>query len=184
MKKYRYTPLTQQPYCCVPTIIQIVLLRRNMQLFSQEEIGYELGLTVPKKYKRILPKARTGKKPPAGWGTQVQVPKYSINHFFKKFKLPLKEEYSPVSKIKNIKQWIKKQLEEDKDLIVCFNYGKLYSGKGEHVSLLESIHDNMVILVDSEQKVPKYRTVKLNKLIEAMKYHEKKQGGFWIISKK
>jgi ribosomal protein S24E len=71
----------------------MVLLRRNIPLMSQEEIGYQLGLTVPKKMKKILPKARTGKKPIAGWGTQAQKPKHSINKFFERNNIKLKEVY-------------------------------------------------------------------------------------------
>ena len=71
-------------------------------MFTQEEIGKEFGLTVPKSYKELLPGAGTGKMPPAGWGTQVNKKEYSINKFFLKYNLPLKEVYYPLLKIKNI----------------------------------------------------------------------------------
>ncbi len=97
MPRKPYIPLTQQPFCCVSTCIQMILLRRGLPLYSQEEIGYELGLVVPKEYANLFQKVRTGKKPSAGWGTQINKPNYSLNNFFLKYKIPLKKEYFPPS---------------------------------------------------------------------------------------
>ncbi len=47
-KDSRYIPFSQQPYCCVPTSIQMVMYRHNIPLVPAEELGYHLGLTVPK----------------------------------------------------------------------------------------------------------------------------------------
>jgi hypothetical protein len=90
----------------------MILLRRKLPMFAQEDIGYELGLIVPKRYKKLLPKARTGKRPHAGYGTQVGKEKYSINKFFKKHGIPLKEEYFPLEKIENVKKWIREQIKK------------------------------------------------------------------------
>lgn len=94
MKMKKYLPITEQPYCCVPACIQMILLRRNMRLISQEEIGYDLGLIVPQKYKSLFKKVQMGKKPKAGWGTQTGKPVYSINNFFRKNKINLKKNVS------------------------------------------------------------------------------------------
>ncbi len=186
IKTSRYIPLTQQPFCCTPTCIQMILLRRNLIIFSQEEIGYDFGLTVPKKYKKLLPNAKTGKKPSGGWGTQVNKKEYSINNFFRRHKIQLKEDYFSVSRVKNIKEWIKEQIKKNNDIIVCFDYGKLYGGKGQgHVSILNSILDKCVTLIDPKYDVPKYRKVALERLIKSMEFHgEKNNGGFWLISPK
>jgi hypothetical protein len=153
-------------------------------MFSQEDIGYDLGLIVPKKYKKILPNARTGGRPPAGWGTQIGKKEYSLNRFFKKRKLPLKETYYPLSKIDDAKEWIKDQIKRESDIIVCFNYGKLYGGEGfGHVSILDSIKNDAVTLIDPERNVPKYRKVKLKQLLNAIEFHgEKNRSGFWLVS--
>ena len=76
MKKY--VPITEQPYCCVPACIQMILLRRGIPLKSQEEIGYNLGLIVPQRYKNLFGKVRTGKRPKDGWGTQTGKLIYSL----------------------------------------------------------------------------------------------------------
>ena len=181
MKKH--IPLTQQLYCCVPTCIQMILLKRSIPLPSQEEIGYHLGLIVPKKDKNLFQKVRTGKKPKAGWGTQVGEKAYSINSFFKKNKINLKENYFFLTEPEEIKKFLKENL-KNKDIIVCFNYSKLYGTKGNsgHVSIVEDIKGNQITLIDPERNVPKYRRVSLEKLSESIKSHGKeKRGGFWVI---
>jgi hypothetical protein len=42
----RYVPFTQQPACCVPTCIQMVMYKNDIPLIPSEEIGYPLGLIV------------------------------------------------------------------------------------------------------------------------------------------
>ena len=180
MKKY--IPITQQPYCCVPTCIQMILLRRNISLLSQEEIGWYLGLVVSKKDKKLFQKVRTGKKPKAGWGTQVNKKKYSINDFFKKKKINLKEKEFPITEPEEIRRFLRKNL-KNKDIIVCFEYGKLYNtrSKSGHVSIVDSIKGNYVTLIDPGANLPKRRKVSLEKLSKAIKSHKNKRGGFWAI---
>lgn len=171
----RYAHITQQPFCCVPACVQMVLSRRNMPLFSQEYISAELGLSL------------TGKMPSAGWGTQVNKPEYSINAFFRKHNLPLQEEYFPVSKLENIAEWANMQISKDNDIIVCFNYGKLYNEKYQigqgHVCILESIKKEKAILIEPNESADKHKHVNLENLMDSMRLHgEKNRGGFWIIS--
>ena len=180
MKKY--IPLTQQPYCCVPTCIQMILLRRNIPLLSQEEIGYHLGLIVPKKDKKLFQKVRTGKKPRAGWGTQINKKRYSINNFFKKNKINLKEKYLFIGEPEKIRKFLKENL-KNKDIIACFEYGKLYNTKSNsgHMSIVESIKGDYITLIEPGRNLPKHRKVSLEKLSKAIKSHQKKEGGFWMI---
>jgi hypothetical protein len=184
-KKLFYKPITQKPYCCVPACISMILSRRKIKHGSQEEIGYELGLTVPKEKAHLFSKVRTGKKPIAGYGTQVNKKNYSINSFFKRNKINLKETYCPINKISNVNKFIIENLAKNNDLIVCFNNKKLYGHDNHsHVSLIQGINNKIVTLIDPEKNVPKKRKVKLSKLIEAMSYHGiKKRGGFWLVSK-
>lgn len=182
MKKYIL--LTQQPYCCVPACLQMILLKRGLPLISQEDIGYDLGLTVPGEDKKLFRRVRAGKKPNAGWGTRVGKEIYSINHFFNKNRINLKEEYVFLTRKEEIKGFLKENLGVN-DIIVCFDYKTLY-GIGEntgHVSIIESLKRNDLTLIDPLYKVPKYRKVSLKKLSKAIEKHGKdKRGGFWIIS--
>ncbi len=180
----RYVPITQQPFSCVAACLQMILLRRKLKLLSQDKIGVCLGLTVPLAYKKLLPYAKTGKKPSTGWGTQVQKEKYSINHFFKTHEIPLEESFCPLSKISRPVEWLDKQIIEGHDIICCFRYNALYGGSGEgHVSILDSINGKTAVLIDPEKNVPKYRLVKTTKFFSAIKAHgESHRAGFWVIS--
>ena len=179
----RYVPLIQKPYCCVPACLQMVLMRKGLPLLPQEQIAYELGLIVPKLYKTDFPHAQTGKKPASGWGTQVQKPEYSLNNFFQKHQFLLEETY--FFKVKDPTNWIPAHIRND-DVLVCFNNNVLYGGENAgHVSIIESLVEDNIVLIDPEQHVPKYRTVKLNTLFNAIAYHgEKNRAGFWLITSK
>lgn len=162
----------------------MILLRRVIPLKSQEEIGYDLGLIVPKKDKKLFKKVRTGKKPKAGWGTQTEKITYSINNFFRKNQINLKEKCYFLIEQKEIKKFLRESL-NDKDIIVCFNYKKLYNKGGNcgHVSIIESIRGNYITLIDPEYKLPKYRKVSLKQLSTSIKFHgREKRAGFWVIS--
>lgn len=173
-----YTLVQQKPYCCVPACICMILNRRKIPHATQDEIGYELGLTVPKEKANFFTKVRTGKKPTAGYGTQVE--KYSINEFFRENNIKLKETYFPVDGISDVKKFIKSNIDKNNDIIVCFNNEKMRGEGNGHVCLIQGINDN-VSLVDPEE--PKMKKVELDKLIDAIKYHgQDKRAGFWVIS--
>ncbi len=183
-QKPLYKPLDQKPYCCVPACISMILDRKKISHRTQDEIGYELGLTVPKEKEHLYTKVRTGKKPSAGYGTQVGKKEYSINNFFGKNKIGLKETYFFIRDISNVREFIILNIKLNNDIIACFNNKKLHSkGDWGHVSLIQGIKKDIVSLVDPGKDVSKIRKVKLDKLIEAMDYHGKeKSGGFWLIS--
>ena len=70
--------------------------------------------------------------------------------------LLLENTYFSVTKIKNVKEWIKKQIKGDNDIMVCFNSGRLYEGEGQgHVSIIDSVSKNEVVLIDTGYDVPK-----------------------------
>lgn len=155
-QKPPYKPIIQKPYCCVPACICMILERKGIKYGSQEEIGYDLGLTVPKQKAHLFHKVRTGKKPIAGYGTQVNKKEYSITNFFGKNKIKLKETYYPIDKIQNVDKFITENLSKHNDIIVCFNNKKLYrTGDCGHVSLIQSINNEIITLIDPEKDVPK-----------------------------
>lgn len=162
----------------------MVLDRRKIKHGSQEEIGYELGLIVPKKDASSFARVRTGRMPVAGYGTQVGKKKYSINNYFLRHNIPLKEKYYPVESVNNARKFIIENLMCNNDILVCFNYKKLYGvGNFGHVSIIQGINGDTITLIDSEKNVPDKRKISLHKLIEAMKLHgKKKRSGFWMIS--
>jgi hypothetical protein len=182
----KYKPLDQIDYCCVPTSIIMILERRKIPHGSQEEVGYELGLVVPKAAAHKFKKVRVKSKPGAGYGTQVAKKPYSINNFFRKYNINLIEEYIFTYNIEEARKIIEENLKQNNDIITCFN-SKALHGEGDygHVSLIESIEGDMITLVDPAKNVPKRIKVKLDKLVKAIEIHGKKnQAGFWVIKEK
>jgi hypothetical protein len=164
----------------------MILDRRKIIHGSQEDIGYDLGLTVPEDKAGLFKRVRIGKKPSAGYGTKVSTPRYSINHYFKKYRIYLKEEYYPIRKVHDIKKFIATNLKNNNDVIVCFNNKRLHGiGDYGHVSLIQDINKGYLTIIDPGINVPKIRRVRLSKLIDAIEHHgEKNRAGFWIISKR
>lgn len=192
-KDSRYTPFTQQPYCCVPTSMQIIMYKLGVPLVPQEEIGYHLGLTVPPEDKDLFWHVRVSDKPPvaSGYGTQIQKPQFNPNEAFKKLDLPLKFTYDLIDKfssIDNARIHLKNAEKENRDIIVCFKYGALYDTDQAygHASVFDHYIDETdeVRLIDPAPRAPKWRVVALQKLFESMKKHGPDNGGgFWEIER-
>lgn len=188
--KPAYVPFTQHRWCCVPTVLQMIFYRRGIPLRSQEDIGYELGLQVPEKDKTFFNRVRVAlKKPAAGYGTQAHTKGFSINDFFRKYKLNLTETLYGIEDIEDIKKFIIQNIKKGNDLILGFNDRKINpkGWDGGHVCLLSSFDDKkeIVIFINPSTRVSNYQEIKLSKLLSAMKYHGKsKGGGFWVISEK
>ena len=188
----RYIPLTQQKWCCVPTCIQIVMLRQSIPLVPSELIGHYMGLVVPDDARKYFWEARTGTKPPAGFGTQVSNPKYNPNAVFRNLKIPLKMNWSLINKFKNkneFKEYLRDIYNSNKDVLVCFDWPSLFDPQSEgrwgHVCVLDKVDliKDEVRIIDPEYDAPKWRVVDIKDLYHAMKFHGKdKSGGFWELT--
>lgn len=187
----RYIPLTQQRWCCVPTCIQIIMYRHDLPLVPAELIGYHLGLTVPKEELKYFWQGRTGKKPRAGWGTQIYKKEYSPNTAFAKLGIPLRMNLKLINEFSNLQSfnsYLKSIEQNDKDVLVCFDWGTLFNDDyhGGHVCVLDRVFlsKGEMRIIDPEYKAPKWRVIKIKDMFEAMKYHgEKKSAGFWELIK-
>ncbi len=188
-KDTRYVPLTQQKWCCVSTCIQMVMLKHNIPLVSAELMAYYFGLLVPKKDVEYFWNAKTGPKPLAGYGTQLNEDT-AANKLFRKMRIPLKMKWHLIDRFEDIGQfnsYLKEAKRKDKDILVCYDWGTLFNKTyhGGHVCVLDKIYlnKNEVRIIDPEYKAPKWRVVKINKLFQAMKYHGKdKSAGFWELT--
>jgi len=183
----KYNPKTEKVYCCVPAVLQMIQERRCLKFASQDEIGYQLGLIVPKDKIYLFSKVRTGRMPKTGWGTQTRKKQYSVNNYFIKNKLPLKLNIYDLQKIEDVSKFIIQNLMKNNDITVCYNSQILF-GKGdiEHVSLIQEIdaENDKLTIVDPAIGTPKIRKTRLPKLIEALQSHEaSKIGCFWIVSR-
>lgn len=188
--KHRYIPFTQQPYLCVAACFQMIMYRHNLPLVAQEELAYEMGLTVPEKDVYLFEKARTGAKPSAGWGTQIQKDEYSPSSVFSKFNIPLSFKRIGAADFKNpegLRELLQNAQAEDADAVLCFDYGKLWDivpSNGGHVCVFDRIEGDNVHIIDPERSVPKYRTTTITKLFDAMDFHgDNNATGVWLIEK-
>lgn len=187
----RYIPLTQQKYCCVPTCIQMVMYKNAIPLISQEEIGNALGLTVPEEDRYLFNNPRTEDMPRAGWGTQIYIDEFNPNVAFRSLGIPLHTELNLInnfSDIESIKSFLIQHENANSDILVCYDYGVLFDTDSHsgHVNVFDSYDQerDIVQLIDPEQRVPKYRKVKLARLFDALVAHgNDKSGGFWELTK-
>lgn len=184
----KYTKVTQKPYCCVGACLEMILRRLNMDTYDQEEIASDLGLVVPPEYASSFPHAMIGTKPTAGYGTQIQNPKFSINNFFRKHNIDLKESYCFTTDFAIASKIL--QDVNDKDIMIICHCGTLYDNPEAdwgHAVLLDHYDKNgdwsqVVIQENSEKR--NLETVGLHKLLQAIAvYGESNGAGFYIIER-
>lgn len=180
----KYKKVTQKPYCCVGACMEMILNRNNIVNNGQVDIAYQLGLTIPKEYKDEYPNAIIGKKPEAGYGTQIQKEEYSINNFFKQNNINLIEEYFYIESLEEAKNFLNKN--KDNDILICCHCATLYDSPLEdwgHMLLFENIINNEITILDPTS-TRTYETVPFEKIIKAITVHGKNNGaGFYLIKK-
>lgn len=178
----KYKKITQKPFCCVGACLEMILNRNHIPNCGQIEIACELGLIVPESYKEIYKNARFGEKPTAGYGTQINKKEYSINSFFQKNHINLKEEYYFITQLEVVRKFILEN--ERNDILICCHAKTLYNSKEEdwgHMLLLEKIEGDHLILLDPEVNRDDER-VPLERVIKAISVHGKENGaGFYLI---
>ncbi len=190
----RYIPLTQQRWCCVPTCIQMVMIRHSIPLLPAELIGYHLGLIVPEDAQELFWNPRTGEKPGAGFGTQAGKAEYGPNAVFKKLNIPLMMTWSLINNFPDLETFQTYLIQRENmntDTLVCFDWASLFEPSWKehngHVCVLDRVFsaENSVRLIDPDPFVAKWRTVSIDQLYQAMKVHGKEHsGGFWELSLK
>lgn len=170
----RYLPIKQQPYCCVPASLCMVLARRGLLgSLTQLRIGQELGLTLPDDG---MP------EPPAGWGTRIDLPQYSLQNFFTSHKIPLRYDHIFPDSADALAELLLLNLPTD-DVLVCFDHRKLYGSGGGHVCVVESIKGDKVSLIETRTGEPNVKEASINRLYQAMVAHGPRNlGGVWLIS--
>lgn len=182
----RYVHITEKPYCCVPTVLQMIQARRGLRSMSQDEIGWELGLIVPPEIKSKFIKVRTGPKPRAGYGTQTSKPQFSIENYFTRNHLPLSITCVSAASISELGYIICSALNQDNDIVLCLNSLHLLGdGDLEHVFLIEGYNEafNQVTVVDPAIGAPTHRTTTFDSIFKTMQNHSVSiLDGLWIIS--
>ena len=184
----RYEPITEKPYCCVPSVLQMVEIRRGVTVFSQDDIGYELGLIVPPEVASQFKKVRTGAEPRAGYGTQTSKNEFSIELFFSRHHPEFNFKRTMPTTLSEHRQILEQCKSPDADIIICYDSQKLFGdGDPEHTPLIESydLSNDCVVIVDPAIGVPKLREASAEKLFDVIRFHELSNiAGFWIVSTK
>jgi hypothetical protein len=168
------------------------MLKHKIPLIPQELIGYHLGLIVPKKDARYFWHVRAGKKPKAGYGTQIYKKEYDPNRAFRRLGIPFAVQYTLIDGLKSINDFrshLRSIERGNNDVLACFDYGELYDTGYHygHVCVIDRIYlkRGNIRLIDPERNVPKWRIVSIKKLYDAMKRHgNERSGGFWQISRR
>ncbi len=172
----------------------MVMLRHGIPLQPAELIGYHMGLVVPSEDQRFFYNARTGNRPPAGYGTQAGKASYGPNSVFKKLEIPLKMKWSLINKFKTIEDFRKYLSDFSKnegDVLICFDWPTLFHHvkgveHGGHVCVLDKVYINedLIRFIDPDPFVLKWITVTIPELYAAMQFHGKENSaGFWEIDR-
>jgi hypothetical protein len=180
-----YLLIYEKPYCCVPAVLQMVLRRRGLKYQSQEEIGYQLGLIVPSRYRHHFSKIRTGPEPKTGYGTQTSKEEFSIPKYFRKNNLPLTLTKRQPVHSQELRECLSRFLACGDDVVICYNRPLLFGdGDVEHVSLIQSFDNetDTVLIIDPVRGAPKHRKANLKQLSEILTSNRSgEQIGLWII---
>lgn len=188
----RYVPFTQQPSCCVPTCIQMVMYRIGIPLRPAEEIGYHLGLVVPPDRSKLFCNVRTATDtPPAGYGIQMHVPDHEPNAAFARMNIPLNFIVEPITNFSSANELLERLREHesaDLDVLVAFNLGALLDDSSlngaHHVCVFDRIVGERVRLIDPSFHAPKWKIFDAERLLAAMQKHVSSDwGGIWLLTK-
>ena len=165
-----YIPIKQEPYCCVPTCILMVMQRHGLALISQVEIGKVLGLVRPPE-----------ERPSSGYGTQIQKPEYDPNVAFRKLGIPLSFLYIPIFSLENsttFSETVQKALSANQDVLICYHEEKINGG---HLILAAGFDEKNLSIFDPQDGLQKvYPT---SYLYERCVIHgDRHMAGLWVIT--
>jgi len=181
-----YEPITEKEFCCVPAVLQMVQTRHGFDCLSQDEIGYQLGLIVPKELEHLFERVRTGPEPKAGYGTQTSTEQFSIASYFRRNGLPLKLVKTQPHSLDKLHSQLAISIQNGDDVIICYNSRLLFGdGDIEHVSLVQELDlgTRHLLVADPAIGVSKLRETTLDRLYEVLNAHDvSDHGGLWLVS--
>lgn len=185
-----YTPVLQQPYCCVPASLQMILARHGYQDYTQETLGNRLGLVVPLRLKHVFKNVAATEKPPThGWGTHINLKKYSLQALFKKEQLPFRATFKLSDRFKNAAA-LKKTLvtlarDAQKDTLLCVQSGALQGfpmPDSGHVILLTAADRENIYYLDPAIPEEGVQQTTYEQMLYAMRLRgPENYGGVWGI---
>lgn len=178
----RYKHLVEKPSFCGPACLQMILLKRGIWM-DQEEIAKEIGA-------RIMPKEVnyfTIKFPISSDDAGINLIEFDtkkVKSFFKRHKCNVTSEVVHISKIKDVKKFIKEHLDKDHDLMANFHMSYYDKSKNwGHFNVIEKIQGNNITFCDPWPQNKSYWTTTIADLVVSMdKKFDGKERGFVIFS--
>ncbi|MCB9988223.1 MAG: hypothetical protein H6868_02685 [Rhodospirillales bacterium] len=195
----RYVPVQQQPYCCCPASIQMVMMRRNIPMVPQEYLGWHLGLTVPPEDSAYFYNPRvSATTPPSGfYGTQVGTKSVDPDRAFDSLGIPLRLRMETADRFPDIdsfKNRLEDCLNQDFDVLLCLRWmdvmdshahiGPADPGAG-HIVVADKIMGDTLRIVDPARGA-KWRTYDLDLIYNSICKHARNEkaghaAGLWIL---
>ncbi|HEY1063773.1 MAG TPA: Type 1 glutamine amidotransferase-like domain-containing protein [Candidatus Saccharimonadales bacterium] len=181
----RYRPISQKPYCCVPTCLQMVLEKNGLPRPTQEAIGIQLGLVVPPEFAEEFEDVPVSEKPlvSSGFGTRIQDPNYSLDSLIKKEQWPLKLTIRLASDIAS-EQALADILQDvetrDSDALICYQNDRGFG----HVTVFNRMVNKEVGIIDPSPLYDKWRTLDLTDIYRRIQKHgDANMGGIWLLER-
>jgi len=180
-----YKHLTQRKDFCGPACVQMVLLRRGIQV-DQEATACEIGTRIDERDKNLyhLPLETL----PAGdhrVGTWLgDFAKEKAQGFFKKHGLAV--EVRRIGEIENPGAFIAENIDDDNDMILNFWWKPINDQEWGHFVLLSGFdpETGMVTLCDPSYMQKSFWDIRLDKIVEAMdKKWTTTERGFAVVKK-
>lgn len=179
-----YHPVKEKPYCCVPAVLQMILRRKQLDVPSQEEIGYQLGLIVPQELVSHFDRVRTGPEPVSGYGTQTSRPEFSVPRFLSRSGNRLDFSIVRVRTRAGLASELSEHLERGHDVAICYSSRTLFGdGDREHVSLIQEFDSESGEVVVVDPAIGGSRNTTLSTLFDALQSPDVGElGGLWVFS--
>lgn len=185
-QKPKYFPLIQKPMLCNVTCLQMILYRRGFGLFVQEDMAYEMGLTLPKEHLECFSnpfKAADKKWTKNFW---LELAENRVNTFFKNHNLPLKAKVYFKHEIEDVTKFISDNIKNNNDMWIMVANEVVYGTKGGHDIVIQAIDTSArtITIIDPSWRRKQVREEDLDKIFDAMDKKWGRERGFVIISKK
>lgn len=181
----RYRPISQKPYCCVPTSLQMALEKNGLPKLTQEAIGAQLGLVVPPAYADEFENVQVSEAPvvSSGFGTRIQDPAYSLEHLISEMQWPFaltKHLSSTLANEESLHRLLDSVESKDGDALICYQNDKGYG----HVVVFDRIIDGQIRIVDPSPDFDKWREMSVSEVYDRIQKHgDKNMGGLWILER-
>lgn len=173
MNGYVYPFILGENYYCIPTCIEMII----------SSMGYTIDTEALRTHFQIITSNDTNQDHELG----VQLTDGDLDALFSTLHIPMYEQFIPINKIAEYQfEYLLKELLDSGAHILCgYSYGCLFGDDRlrdiGHASILLSIHNSFVQILNPGPKNAGINTVREDDLYAAIRY---RHGGLWVLSPK